>query len=315
MIECPIMISVVVPLYNEEESLRSLFKELENELSRMKMSYEIIFVDDGSSDSSLEVLKSFEKKNKFVRIFSFRKNRGKSEALSYGFLKSRGEYIVTMDADLQDKPYEAKKLFNKLKEGYDHVSGWRKERKDTGFKIIFSKVFNVMLSNIFGLKIHDYNCGLKAYTQDAAKSLRLYGGLHRFIPLLLYQEGFKVTEVPISHNKRKYGKSKFGISKVWKDLPDMLTMIFLIKYSKRPLHFFGLIGFVFFSLGIGILSYLTIVKIFYGQGIGNRPVMFLGILLVISGFQVLLTGFLADLFINTLKTDINEYSIKYSSKN
>lgn len=308
-------ISIVVPVFNEEESLKFFYKELTDTLSKLKTKYEIIFIDDGSTDSSLEILQQFVKQSNLIKVFSFRKNKGKSEALALGFLKAKGEYIVTLDADLQDKPSEVPSLLEKLEEGYDHVSGWRKDRKDTGLKIIFSRLFNTTVSVIFGLKLHDYNCGLKAYTNETVKSLKLYGGLHRFIPLLLYQEGFKITEIPVSHGERKYGKSKFGVSKIWKDLPDMFTMMFLIKYSKRPLHFFGLIGFIFFFIGFGILSYLTIMKIFYGQGLGDRPLLFLGILLVINGFQVLLTGFLADLFINISQSRTKEYSLKYSSKN
>lgn len=309
------MTSFVIPVFNEEESLKHFYRELTDVFSKEEIKYEIIFVDDGSTDFSLEVLKMFARQSKLVRVFSFRKNRGKSEALSYGFLKAKGESIITMDADLQDKPSEIPQLLKKLKGDYDHVSGWRKDRKDTGIKIIFSKVFNTAVSIVFGLKLHDYNCGFKAYTKDAAKSLKLYGGLHRFIPLLLYQEGFRVCEIPVGHSQRRYGKSKFGISKIWKDLPDMFTMIFLIKYSKRPLHFFGTVGFTSLLIGFGILAYLTLMKIFYGQGIGDRPIIFLGVLLVISGFQVFLTGFLADLITDAAKRDVEESYLKYSSEN
>ncbi|MBI2028477.1 MAG: glycosyltransferase family 2 protein [Candidatus Levybacteria bacterium] len=308
------MVTIVVPVFNEEESLKYFYEELINTFSNETIKYEVIFIDDGSDDSSLEILKTFENQNKNVRVFAFRKNRGKSEALLYGFLKARGEYILTMDADLQDKPSEGLSLLKKLREGNDHISGWRKVRKDTGLKILFSRVFNTLVSLIFGLRFHDYNCGLKAYTKEAAKSLKLYGGLHRFIPLILYQQGFKVGEMPVSHGQRRFGKSKFGISKVWKDLPDMLTMIFLIKYSNRPLHFFGVAGFMFLFIGFGILIYLTFAKIFYGEGIGDRPIIFLGILLMLTGFQTLFTGFLADLTINISQRETKEFYLKYSSK-
>ncbi|MDP2638055.1 MAG: glycosyltransferase family 2 protein [Candidatus Levybacteria bacterium] len=308
-------LSVVVPVFNEEESLNFFYKELINVLSKHKIQHEIVFVDDGSTDLSLEILKEFSKQNNLVRVFSFRKNRGKSEALSCGFSKAKGDSVITMDADLQDKPSELLNLVAKLEEGYDHVSGWRKSRKDIGAKIIFSRVFNKTLDLLFGLKLHDYNCGLKAYTNEAAKSLRLYGGLHRFIPLLLYQNGFKVCEIPVSHSERKYGKSKFGVSKIWKDLPDMLTMIFLVKYSNKPLHFFGFIGLLFLFVGFSILLYLSSIKIFFDQGIGNRPILFLGILLVLGGFQVLFTGFLADLIINISNKERKEFPLRYSSEN
>jgi len=312
------MISIVVPVFNEEESLENFYKELDETFLKDSDRHEVIFVDDGSTDSSLEILKNISKKYTGLRVFSFRKNRGKSEALSYGLSKAKGEYVITMDADLQDPPLEARKIIDKLKEGYDHVSGWRKQRKDSGIKIIFSRFFNFAVSAIFNFKLHDYNCGLKGYTLAAAQSLRLYGGLHRFIPLLLHQEGFRVTEVPITHSKRMYGKSKFGISKVWMDLPDMFTMIFLIKYSNRPLHFFGIAGFLFFIIGFGILFYLSFLKIFLGEAIGERPLLFLGILLILSGFQILFTGFLADLIINlsynTKVTGGKGILLKYSSE-
>lgn len=293
------MISIVVPVFNEEESLGAFYKELSLVILDLDKNYEIIFVDDGSQDRSLDILKGFFSKNKNVKIFSFRKNQGKSEALTYGFEKASGDYIITLDADLQDKPSEISKLLSKIKkEGFNLVCGWRRNRKDSYAKIIASRAFNSLASFFWGVKLHDYNCGLKVYDRDAAKSLRLYGGLHRFIPLLVFQQGFSVTEIPVEHEVRRFGKSKYGFSKLWKDLPDIFTMLFLNKYGKRPLHFFGTIGFIFLLVGFGILTYLTISKIFYQQGIGNRPILFLGMLLVLGGFQVLFTGFLADLIIN-----------------
>lgn len=307
------MISVVVPSYNEEESLGAFYKELISSLSKINQSHEVIFVDDGSRDNSLTILKDIANKDKNVRIFSFRKNQGKAEALTFGFQKAKGDYIVTLDADLQDNPHEISHIIEKLKEGYDHVSGWRENRKDTGAKRIFSRLFNYSVSIIFGFKLHDYNCGLKGYTKESAKSLGLYGGLHRFIPLLLHQDGFRVCEVPVSHSERKYGKSKFGISKVWKDLPDMLTMIFLIKYGNRPLHFFGYIGGVMIMVGLFILVYLAILH-FEGEAIGRRPLLTFGMLLMLGGLQVLFTGFLADLIINISSKQQKYFSLKYSGE-
>lgn len=310
------MISFVVPVYNEEESLEKFFIELLKTLPILKEDYEIIFVDDGSTDDSLSILKTFGRKNKKVIIFSFRRNQGKSEALTLGFEKAKGDYVVTLDADLQDNPKEIIKLLEKVKkDGFDISCGWRKNRKDSKLKIIASKFFNLGASFFWKLKLHDYNCGLKVYVRDAAQNLKLYGGLHRFIPLIAYQEGFSVCEVPIIHRERKFGKSKYGLSKLWKDLPDILTMLFLTRYSKRPLHFFGSIGFVLLFTGFGILIYLTFAKIFYGQGLGNRPIIFLGVLLVISGFQVLLTGFLADLMINLYQKNLKKPLLRYSSEN
>lgn len=306
------MISVVVPVYNEEESLPFFYKELTSFLKSRK-DCEIIFIDDGSTDKSLNLLKNLSKKDKSIRIFSFLKNQGKSEALTLGFQKAKGDYIVTLDADLQDKPTEISKLFNEQEKGFDLVCGFRKKRHDPFLKVLSSRIFNFASSVFWGLKLHDYNCGLKLYTKNAAKSIKLYGGLHRFIPLMVYQNGFRVTEVPVEHNERQHGKSKYGLSKLWKDSPDIFSMLFLSKYAKRPLHFFGIIGFFLLFSGTAILLYLTFLK-FEGQGIGNRPILFLGMLLVLTGFQVFFTGFLADLFINTNRTNQTESLLKYSSE-
>ena len=311
------MISIVVPLYNEEESILPFYEELKKALLMLKNEYEIIFIDDGSTDKSLENLKALAKKDKDIKIFSFRRNRGKAEALNLGFQKAKGDYVVTLDADLQDKPSEISNLIKKLEEGYDLVSGWRRNRRHAWFMKLPSRLFNYLSGSFWGLYLHDYNCGLKIYTKDAAKSLHLYGGLHRFIPLLLYKQGFKVAEIPVVHDKRRFGKSKYGFSKVWKDAPDMFTMLFLTRYGNRPLHFFGMVGTILLLLGIIILGYLSIIH-FQGHAIGRRPLLFLGILLVLSGFQVFFTGFIADLIISVShKSGFKEdhvLNLKYSSE-
>lgn len=306
------MLSVVIPVFNEEESLRAFYRELIQVIPSLARSYEIIFVDDGSTDGSLEILKQFEKKNRNVRIFSLRKNQGKSEALSLGFEKAKGDFIVTMDADLQDKPSEISKLLKKIKEGFALVSGWRRNRQDHFSKIIASNLFNFLVRTFWRLNLHDYNCGLKVYRKNVAKSLNLYGGLHRFIPLLVYQQGFTVAEQEIIHRERKYGRSKYGFSKVWSDLPDIFTMLFLSKYGQRPMHFFGTVGLVLFLLGTIILSYLTLLRL-QGETIGRRPLLFLGMLLTIAGLQVFFSGFLADLIINTSRKNDEKTLTKYSS--
>lgn len=306
------MISIVVPLYNEEESIKALCKEIIRFLKDHE--FQILFIDDGSTDGSLKILQELEKKDKRVKIHSFRKNNGKAEALTFGFQKAEGDYIVTLDADLQDKPKEILKLLEKVKTGgWDVICGWRKNRKDPMRKVLASKFFNSIASIFWGLKLHDYNCGLKLYSKEAAKSLNLYGGMHRFIPLLAYDQGFAVTEVVVEHDKRRYGKSKYGFSKIWKDLPDIFTMLFLSKYSKRPFHFFGIVGSLLILAGIAILGYLTYLRIL-GETIGQRPLLFFGMLLVISGFQVFFTGFLADLILNISHKQNKEFSIKYSSE-
>lgn len=306
------MISIVVPVFNEQESLKTLWCEISQAMSNLDKASEIVFVDDGSTDSSLDLLKKIAKKDKAVRIFSFRKNQGKAEALNFGFQKAKGDIVVTLDADLQDRPDEIPKLLEKLKRGWDVVCGWRKERQDSLPKVFASRLFNSLAGFFWGLRLHDYNCGLKVLTREAAKSLRLYGGLHRFLPLLAYQQGFTVTEVPVSHEKRRFGSSKYGFSKLWTDLPDMFTMIFLTRYSSRPLHFFGVVGGILFVIGIIILGYLSFIW-FQGQSIGRRPLLFLGMLLVLSGFQVFFTGFLADLIINLSQKKRTEPLLKYSS--
>lgn len=311
------MLSFVIPVFNEEESLPHFYKELVSEIVKTTKDYEIIFVDDGSTDTTLQILKDLLKKDKNIRIFSFRANRGKAEALTLGFSKVKGEFVVTMDADLQDLPEELPKFIVKQKEGFDCVSGWRKDRKDKPHMIVISKVFNFTVKIFWGLRLHDYNCGFKFYTKEAAQSLNLYGGRHRFIPLLLSQQGFKVGEIQVHHQKRLWGKSKYGFGKIFKDIPDMFTIIFLSKYARRPMHFFGLVGGILFLSGLLTLVYLTLVKI-GGESIGGRPLLFLGMLLVISGLQVFFTGFLADFILNMnqqLPTSKDEKTlIKYSSE-
>lgn len=309
------MISVVIPVFNEEESLEAFYKELISVVLNLDKNYEIIFVDDGSRDESLDILKNLSFKNKNVKIFSFRQHQGKSEALTFGFEKSSGDYVVTLDADLQDKPTEISKLLEKSKkEGFDLVSGWRKDRKDSFKHIVSSKIFNFLARTLWGVKLHDYNCGLKVYKAECAKSLRLYGGLHRFIPLLAYEQGFKVNEVPVVHQKRQFGKSKYGISKVWKDLPDMFTMYFLSKYGKRPMHFFGIIGGFMSFLGFLIITYLYVFVHSMGEKITSRPLFFFAIILLLGGLQIFFTGFLADLDINISHKKNDKFLIKYSSE-
>lgn len=308
------MLSVVVPVFNEEEVVEVFFKEIIRHLLKITRDYEVIFVDDGSSDSTLNILKKLASNNSEIRIYSFRKHRGKSEALSLGFEKAKGDRILTIDADLQDRPDQIEKLLEKQKEGWDIVSGWRKNRRDSVFKNITSKIFNLISSRFWGLKVNDLNCGLKLYTKDAARSLNLYGGMHRFIPLLLHQDGFTVSEVPVVHDQRRLGKSKYSFTKVFTEIPDMFTMLFLSRYSKRPLHFFAPIGGILFLVGFIILAYLTIIWL-GGESIGGRPLLFLGILLIISGLQILFTGFLADLFINKSdKSGNEEILLKYSKE-
>jgi glycosyltransferase involved in cell wall biosynthesis len=318
--EKKIGISVVVPVMNEEESIPPFFKALMEVLPTLDKKYEVIFIDDGSTDASLSLLQELEKKHSYVHVYSFRRNLGKSDALMYGFMKAEGDLIFTLDADLQDKPSEMPKLLSKIHEGAEVVTGWKEDRKDKSYMVLISRLFNGVVNKMFNMHIHDYNCGFKLYVSEAAKSLRLYGGLYRFIPLLVAKQGFKVAEVPVEHAPRKFGKSKYGFSKLWKNIPDMFTMLFLVKFNKRPLHFFGVIGGAFLLIGTIMLGYLSILH-FFGESINRRPLLIFGMLFMISGFQIFFTGFLADLMIhiseenNMLTLDKKQYPIKYSSKN
>lgn len=304
--------SFVIPVFNEEESLFHFYEELNKEIKSLNLIHEIIFVDDGSKDSTLTILKELADKDGKVRVFSFRSNQGKAEALTLGFQKATGDIVITLDADLQDQPSEIAKLIKKHEEGIDVVCGWRKNRKDASNMKIASRLFNFTLNKLFGLKIHDYNCGLKLYSIDSAKSLRLYGGMHRFIPILAYTQGFSIDEVVVHHEARKFGTSKYKFTKI-KDLPDLFTMLFLIKYMQRPLHFFGLVGGVVFSFGFTILLYLTFVKLVLGESIGGRPLLLLGILLVVVGIQIFFSGFIAELVLSISNQGKKDFLIKYSS--
>lgn len=306
------MISIVVPVFNEEESLEAFYKELTSALSELKEKHEIIFVDDGSTDNSLQILKDLQEKDRSIRIFSFRKNQGKAEALTLGFQKAEGEQVLTMDADLQDKPSEIYKFLEKAKDGIEVVCGWRKDRKDKKNMKVISKMFNYFLNKLYGIEIHDYNCGYKLYTKDAAKSLRLYGGLYRFIPLLAAQNGFSIGEIAVEHDIRKYGKSKYGFSKLWKNIPDMFTVLFLARYSKRPLYFFGTVGLVLLAVGGLIFSYLAAIWL-TGESIGQRPLLQFSILLMLAGLQIFFTGFLAELIINISNREYRAPALKYRS--
>lgn len=312
MIQLANMISIVVPILNEDESIELFYTVLSKEVENLKTSYEIIFIDDGSSDNSLTLLKELAKKDSHLKVFAFRRNHGKAEALMLGFQKAKGQSIITLDADLEDQPSEIGKLLTKAEEGWDIVIGWRKERKHSLTSRVSSKIFNFFTRIFWGMRLHDYNSGLKLITNECAKELRLYGGMHRFIPLLAYQNGFSVTEIPVKHEKRKFGKSKYSKFKILKDIPDMLTMLFLSNYSKRPLHFFGIVGGILLLLGTIILIYLSIIH-FQGQAINRRPILLFGALFVISGLQVFFTGFIAELLINISSRDRIHFPLKYAS--
>lgn len=306
--------SVIIPAYNEEESLNELVASIEESFKKLKKSFEILFIDDGSTDSTLDILKRFSKENDNIHVYSFRKNMGKSPALTLGFQKAKGSYVLTMDADLQDDPKNIESLSAAMQKGqYDLVSGWRKNRKDSIFKIISSRIFNnIVIPRLFGLKLHDMNCGLKLYKREVIENLTIYGGMHRFITVLAHQNGFNVTEEPIVHHERKYGYSKYKPTKILTDIPDLITMYFLTKYNNRPLHFFTKIGVIPLGLGGIILVYLVIDKLL-GHSIGGRPILIFGALFVIAGIQTIFTGLLADLIVNMHQNKQVEFPIKFES--
>ena len=287
-------ISIVVPLYNEEESLSELVDQIKKSLPYR--SFELIFVDDGSNDSSWDVIEQLVEVNSEVKGVSLGVNQGKSYALQAGFNEVKGQYVVTMDADLQDDPAEIEQMICSLESGYDLVSGWKKKRFDPISKTIPSKFFNWVTRRAAGIHLHDFNCGLKAYRAEVVAHIQLYGELHRYIPLLAKRAGFgKITEQIVQHRARKYGRTKFGLSRFINGFLDLITILFVQKYLQKPMHFFGTIGVLLMSIGSLINIYLAGIRIFYNAGIGNRPLLFLGILLMVLGVQFLSTGFLGEL--------------------
>jgi glycosyltransferase involved in cell wall biosynthesis len=301
-------ISVVIPLYNEEGSLRELYRELKAALGRMGVRHDYWFIDDGSTDDSFSVLKDIRRTDPRVKIIRFRRNFGKSAALSTGFSHAQGAVVITMDADLQDDPAEIPALVKKLGEGYDLVSGWKKVRKDPLSKTIPSRFFNRVTSALSGIKIHDFNCGLKAYRRDVVKTVRVYGELHRYVPVLAHEAGFRVGEIPVRHRPRRFGKTKFGITRFWKGFLDLLTVLFTTRYFRNPLHLFGFWGLIAMLGGVAIAGWLT-VEWFLGSPLGNRPLFLGGILLIIVGIQMVSIGLLGEMITKT-RQESEEYSIR-----
>ncbi len=293
-----IQISVVIPLYNEEESLPELTAWIDKVMIENNFSYEIILVDDGSTDSSWDVIEDLTKERTHIRGIKFRRNYGKSAALHEGFTSSRGEVVITMDADLQDSPEEIPDLYKMITvDGFDLVSGWKKKRYDPISKTIPTKLFNAVTRKISDIQLHDFNCGLKAYKGKVVHSIEVYGEMHRYIPIIAKWAGFsKIGEKVVQHQERKYGVSKFGINRFINGFLDLLSIFFVGKFSKKPMHFFGSLGIVAFFIGFIILIELSIEKIFFNiGGIADRPLFFLGMLCTIIGSQLFLTGFVAEL--------------------
>lgn len=307
-------LSLVVPVYNEEGSLRELYENIRNGLGRMHR-YEIIFVDDGSTDGSARVLGEIRDRDRQrVKIIRFRRNYGKSAALSVGFAEAAGEIVVTMDSDLQDDPAEIPGLINEIRKGFDLVSGWKKKRRDPITKTIPSRFFNFVTSVMTGIRMHDFNCGLKAYRNEVIKEIKVYGELHRYLPVLAHWMGFKITEIPVTHHRRKYGRTKFGIGRFWKGFLDLLTVLFTTRYLRRPLHLFGFWGMAFLLSGFVIDAYLGYLKFTEGQPLSNRPLFLGGILLIVVGVQFISIGLLGEMIIKTSGENPENYSIRETLK-
>jgi len=289
-------ISVVIPVFNEEGSVGELARRLIDVLSGMGTTWEVIFVDDGSRDRTVEILREVNRLEPRVKLVRFRRNFGQTAALAAGFDFAAGEVIVTMDGDLQNDPADIPRLVEKIGEGFDLVNGWRVKRRDTFLtRRLPSMAANALISFITGVKLHDYGCTLKAFRHEVAKSVSLYGELHRFIPAIASGMGVEVAEIPVNHHPRTTGTSKYGLFRTVKVLLDLITVKFLLSYSTRPIHVFGLIGLASGALGVGLGGWLSYQKLFQGVALSNRPLLFLAILLVIVGVQFVTMGLLAEL--------------------
>jgi glycosyltransferase involved in cell wall biosynthesis len=298
--EVAIDVSVVVPVYNEVESLPHLIEAIASAIQPSGLSYQIICVDDGSSDNSADLLKQLAGSRDDLCAVLLRRNYGQTAAMSAGFDRSTGRAIVTLDGDLQNDPADIPMLLDKLNEGYDLVSGWRKNRQDnTISRLIPSKIANWLIGRVTGVTLHDYGCSLKAYKSELVADLNLYGELHRFLPALAFIEGARIAEIPVRHHARRFGQSKYGIWRTFRVLMDLLTISFMKKFLTRPMHVFGLLGMSSMALGTVLGIYLTVLKLGFGQIIGNRPLLILAVVLLLTGVQLFCFGLLAEVMMRT----------------
>jgi glycosyltransferase involved in cell wall biosynthesis len=288
------VISVVIPVRDEEESVGPLLGEIAAALEPLDRPWEVVFVDDGSTDGTFAALTRLHAAHGNVRIVRLRRNFGKAAALQAGFTHANGDVVVTMDGDGQDDPAEIPRLLAKLEEGFDLVSGWKVHRRDPLTRRIPSRLFNGVAGRLSGLRLHDMNCGLKAYRSEVVRDLRIYGELHRYIPVLAHYEGFRVAELAVNHRPREHGRSRYGMERYLRGFLDLLTVTFMGRYRQRPLHLFGGLGLVLTLVGVAVLLYLTVLKI-AGEAIGHRPLLTLGVLLVVVGMQFLSLGLLSEL--------------------
>ena len=288
------MISVVIPVHNEERSVATLYDELVAALADDGRTWEAVFVDDGSTDGTFGALTHLHDQHDNVRVVRLRRNFGKAAALDAGFGEASGDLVVTMDGDLQDDPAEIPRLLAKLGEGYDLVSGWKTKRRDPLTRRIPSKIFNTVAGAVSGVRLHDMNCGLKAYRAEVVQGMQLYGELHRYIPVLAHYRGYRVTELAVNHRPREHGRSNYGVERYVRGFLDLLTVTFMGRYRHRPLHLFGGLGLIASLIGFLLLAYLTFLKL-GGNAIGQRPLLLLGVLLVVVGIQLLSLGLLSEL--------------------
>jgi len=296
----PITISVVVPIYNEVESLSALIEAIALALATQKLDYEIVCVDDGSKDGSADLLRQLAQSRTDLKAVLLRRNYGQTAAMAAGFQHAQGQAIVTLDGDLQNDPLDIPKLIAKLDEGFDLVSGWRQSRQDAALtRLVPSKIANWLIGWVTGIKLHDYGCSLKAYRAELITDMRLYGELHRFLPALAFIEGANIAEVPVRHHPRRYGRSKYGLGRTFRVLMDLLTIYFMKTFLTRPMHVFGLFGIISILLGTGLGLYLTFLKLGLGQSIGNRPLLILAVVLLIAGVQLFSFGLIAELLMRT----------------
>lgn len=303
------LVSIVIPVFNEYANIGPLYKKIKRAVT--SLNYEIVYVDDGSKDNTPNAIAELQKKDKAVKLIRFRRNFGKSAALAAGLKNAKGDIIITMDGDLQDDPSDIPKFLEKVNLGYDLVVGWKQKKYNWySLKFIPSKVFNLLTDMLTGIKLHDVDCPFKAFKSEAAKGLIIYGELHRYIPVLVHQDGFKVAEVKIKNLPRISGESKFGSARILKGFLDLITVLFLTRFIKRPLHFFGGIGIFFLSLGTISGLYLLYVKFILGEMIGQRPLLILTILLIFLGTQFISIGLMGEMIVNTSQKKKDEYVIR-----
>ena len=302
-------LSIVIPLLDEEESISELYAQILTATNPLKKPIEMIFVDDGSTDGSFSVLEDLHKKDPRVKVIRFRRNFGKSAALSVGFHEAKGDFIITMDADLQDDPAEIPSLLDMLAQGYDLVSGWKQKRHDPLSKTIPSRLANSVTAMMTGIPIHDMNCGLKAYRKEVVKGIIVYGELHRYIPALAHWAGFRVGEKVVNHHPRKYGHTKFGVGRFARGFLDLLTVLFTTRYIRRPLHLFGVWGIISAIIGVAIDGYLSVEWFLGRTSLSNRPLFMVGFLFIIIGVQFVSFGLLGEM-INRQQQDETTYSIR-----